>query len=183
MLRTAQAATWLALPTAVLLAVSCSSKQTAPAPDARADIQGFTSHTPAGTVWFTAAGSEGTRIEGEITGLPPDREFALHVHEIGNCAQPEAAGPHFDPLGTARHGQPDASPTSRHAGDLPNIKTDSEGKARIEISSHLLGAGTSEFSVLGRSLVVHSNPDDYTSQPAGDSGERIACGVIQPAAG
>lgn len=116
---------------------------------------------------------------GEVVGLLPNRTYAMHIHEHGSCNSPEASGGHFDPINTNRHGTPGASPGQRHAGDLPNIQTDENGRAKVDVSSHLLGTETSDFSIIGRSIVIHAQQDDYQSQPAGGSGEKIACGVIR----
>ena len=90
-----------------------------------------------------------------------------------------AAGGHFDPRSTGRHGQPGDG--AAHAGDTPNLTADAAGKATLRyVNAHVtLQAGPA--SVLGRALVVHADPDDYKTNPAGNSGARVLCGVIQPA--
>lgn len=176
--------TLLAYPLMAMLAVSCSSnRQTAKDASAQAEIAGYLPNTTEGTINFTNRGTEGIRIQGEIVGLLPDREYAMHIHERGDCSSPEASGMHFDPLNSNVHGVPGNSPGQRHAGDLPNLKTDGDGRASIDVTSHLLGTGTSDFSVIGRSVVIHSGEDDYQTQPSGGSGEKIACGVIQRTSG
>jgi superoxide dismutase, Cu-Zn family len=171
-----------ALPMAALVAVSCGTgRQAAEKPQASAvaEVKGFLPNTMEGTLQFTEQGTEGLRIQGEIAGLLPNRTYAMHVHEFGRCANPDAPGSHFDPVESGRHGEPGASLGMRHAGDLPNITADAQGKAKVDVTTHVLGTGTSEFSVVGRSIVIHAQPDDYQTQPAGGSGEKIACGVIQ----
>lgn len=176
----------LALPVAALAAVSCGGGRQAEGQagaSAVAEVKGFQPNTQSGTLEFSEQGAEGLRIRGEITGLPPNQTYAIHIHETGSCDNPDAPGSHFDPAGSGRHGQPGASLNMRHAGDLPNITADAEGRAKVDMNTHALGTGTSEFSVVGRSIVVHARPDDYQTQPAGGAGERIACGVIQRAGG
>jgi len=120
----------------------------------------------------------GVRIRGEVTGLQPDREHAFHVHETGDCSAPDAtsAGEHFNPLGEP-HGHPVNGP--HHAGDMLNLSANSEGVAQVDLSSASLTiGGDGQTNAIGKALIVHANPDDYQSQPGGDAGDRLACGVI-----
>lgn len=120
----------------------------------------------------------GLRITGRVTGLNNNGRQGFHVHEVGNCGGNDAAaaGDHFDPQGSS-HGVP-SSPDA-HAGDLPNLDADPRGNVDIDIHVARLTIGDEgEFDILGRSIVVHAEADDYRSQPAGGSGARIACGVI-----
>lgn len=132
--------------------------------------------TVAGEVTFTPAG-EGMIVRARLSGLKPNAEHGFHVHDKGDCSAPDAtsAGGHFNPGGAA-HGHYGTG--SHHAGDMPNIKADGEGKAIYEARVAMLGLSGAN-GVLGRSVVVHRDPDDYKSQPAGNSGPRIACGVIR----
>jgi len=124
--------------------------------------------------------SAGLRITGEVRGLKPDSEHGFHVHEKGDCSAPDAssAGGHFNPAG-APHGRMGAG--AHHAGDMPNIKADARGVAKVDqtVAGVTLAAGPN--GAAGRALVVHRDPDDYSSQPAGNAGPRVACGVV-PAA-
>lgn len=133
---------------------------------------------------------DGVEIVVDAEGLTPGLH-GLHIHTQGRCAPgPDAsgktvafgaAGGHFDPEGTGRHGHPEHG-AQRHAGDAPNLSVDAEGKGRLRFTNpkiSVLPAGAN--SVLGRSLVVHADPDDYQSNPAGNSGARVLCGVIEPA--
>ncbi len=123
-------------------------------------------------------GRQGLRIRGEVRGLAPNSEHGFHIHDKGDCSAADAssAGGHFNP-GAAQHGRAGAG-GAHHAGDIPNIKADASGVARVDqvVSGVTLAAGPT--SVAGRSMVVHRDPDDYASQPAGNSGPRLACGVI-----
>jgi Cu-Zn family superoxide dismutase len=129
-----------------------------------------------GTLTFTPVGG-GLHVEGTITGLAPGAH-GFHIHEVGDCSAPDgsSAGPHWNP-GNMSHGSPEA--TVHHLGDLGNIQADSSGAAHYDAVLHDVGLSGAN-SVLGHSVVVHQNPDDYTTQPAGNSGPRIACGVIRP---
>jgi Cu-Zn family superoxide dismutase len=121
---------------------------------------------------------EGERVvvRARVSGLTPHREHGFHVHEKGDCSAPDAssAGEHLNPAG-----KPHGSPTGdHHAGDLPALKADAAGVAttNFEVKGTLLGAGAGDF--IGKALVVHADPDDYMTQPSGNTGARIACGVI-----
>lgn len=122
-------------------------------------------------------GKDGVRLRGEVRGLKPSAEHGFHIHEKGDCSAPDAtsAGGHFNPGGTAhgRHGS-----GVHHAGDLPSLVADANGVAKIDalIEGITLGAGPT--SVTGRSVIVHRDPDDFVTQPTGNSGPRIGCGVI-----
>jgi Cu-Zn family superoxide dismutase len=116
-------------------------------------------------------------ITAEIRGLKPNSEHGFHVHEKGDCSAPDAtsAGGHFNPAAKphAHH-----SLAERHAGDMPNLLADANGVAKYRFESEAFTVAPGPTSVVGRGLVVHRDPDDYKSQPAGNSGPRVACGVI-----
>lgn len=120
----------------------------------------------------------GVHFTGEIGGLTRNATHAIHVHEKGDCSAADAssAGGHFNPR-NAPHGRPDAGP--HHEGDMPNITADANGVARVNLHVQGLTLGGAAVSdIAGRAVVVHAQPDDYTSQPAGNAGARVACGVI-----
>jgi len=135
--------------------------------------------TASGTATFSSAGKDGVRITIEASGLKPNTQHGLHVHEKGDCSAPDAtsAGPHFSLQGQ-EHGPHEGD--KYHAGDLGNLEADAQGKAKktllVPNSKLTLAAGPG--SVVGRAVVLHGGPDDLKSQPAGNSGPRIACGVI-----
>lgn len=121
---------------------------------------------------------DGVHFTGEIGGLTRNATHAIHVHEKGDCTAADAtsAGGHFNPTAQP-HGRPDAG--AHHEGDMPNIVADANGVARVDL--HVRGlslGGGAAGDVAGRAVVVHAQADDYASQPAGNSGARIACGVI-----
>ena len=128
-----------------------------------------------GTVTFTAT-SGGIRIVADITGLTPGRH-GFHIHEKGDCGGKgaENAGGHFNPT-NQRHGSPDNF--ARHVGDLGNVHANEHGHARYErIDSAITFEGAN--NIIGRSIVVHAGEDDFHTQPTGNSGARVACGVIE----
>lgn len=121
----------------------------------------------------------GVHITGLIGGLQPLQQPAFHVHERGDCSAVDAssAGDHFNPT-QQPHGAPGAAP--HHLGDMPNLRADAQGRANVDI--HLRGVtlgGGAANDIAGRALIVHARPDDHRSQPAGNAGARIACGLIR----
>src|SRR6185436_3101191 len=109
-----------------------------------------------------------------LSGLKPGQLHGFHVHEKGDCSAPDgsSAGAHLNPA-AAPHGMPDAD-HAHHAGDLPALQSDASGRAdaTVEVKGNLLGAGAADF--VGKALIVHAQPDDYQTQPTGNSGARIA---------
>ena len=132
-----------------------------------------------GTAEISATASGGVLIRMEVTGLPAGEWVAVHFHETGTCdhtTKHESAGGHFNP-GSKEHGYNAAS--GPHAGDMPNQHVGSDGALRAEIFNSMVTLEDGENSVRGRALMVHAKADDYKSQPSGDAGDRLACGVIQ----
>ena len=115
-------------------------------------------------------------VVAKVSGLKPNGEHGFHVHELGNCASTDgsSAGGHFNPDGKP-HG-PQSAP--HHAGDLPALKADGQGVADQKFVLTGLSIAEGVASVVGRAVIVHAQPDDYSTQPTGNSGGRIACGVI-----
>jgi Cu-Zn family superoxide dismutase len=115
-------------------------------------------------------------VHAKLSGLKPHGEHGFHVHEVGSCASTDgsSAGGHFNPDGKP-HGPPQAA---HHAGDLPALKADAQGK--VDQKFMLMGVTLDDgpSSLLGRAVIVHAQADDYATQPTGNSGARIACGVI-----
>jgi superoxide dismutase, Cu-Zn family len=129
-----------------------------------------------GTVRFHRQG-DGVRVTGELTGLTPNAKHGFHVHEFGDCSAPDgaSAGGHFAPEGHP-HGAPD--PAQHHAGDLGNVEADAAGRATVDVTVPGLTLATGDRALVGRTLIVHAQPDDLTTQPTGNSGARVGCGVI-----
>ena len=129
----------------------------------------------AGSLHFSKV-SDGVRVRGSISGLRPNAPHAFHVHEKGDCSAADAssAGGHYNPTGMP-HGAFNAA--QHHVGDMPALSADGSGTAKVDFVSRefvLEGPDT----IVGKAVIVHANPDDYASQPSGNAGARIACGVI-----
>jgi len=133
-----------------------------------------------GTVTFEETRSGMLRVIVELTDLPPGT-LGFHVHETGDCSIGDAfasAGGHY--AGDASHGVESAD--GPHPGDFPNINVAQNGVVKVEFFTDRLSLGDGENPLMdddGSAVVVHSGADDYTNQPSGDSGDRIACGVIR----
>ena len=128
-----------------------------------------------GTVTFTEV-ADGVQVQAEITGLSPGKH-GFHVHEFGDCSAADlaSAGAHFNPTNKP-HAGPDTA--ERHVGDMGNLEADASGAAKLDYVDHEISLTDDQRSVIGRSVIVHAKADDLKSQPAGDSGARIGCGVI-----
>ena len=129
----------------------------------------------AGTVAFVQRGST-VYVDARITGLSPG-PHGFHVHEKGDCRAPDgsSAGGHFNPAGTP-HAGPDSA--QRHAGDLGNLVADANGVAVYRVQVSGISLGTAADSIIGRAVIVHATADDLRTQPSGNSGARVACGLI-----
>lgn len=127
-----------------------------------------------GIVTFEKA-DDGIKITAKVSGLKPGKH-GFHIHEFGDLSAPDftSAGGHFSPLQN-EHGAPTAQ--NRHEGDMGNIEADGSGNALLEWTDDRI-AFHGNNSILGRAVVVHENPDDYTTQPTGNAGGRIAAGII-----
>lgn len=134
-------------------------------------------HGVTGSISIVPMG-DGVHLTGSLQGLPPSGEFGFHIHEKGDCSAPDAssAGEHFNPT-NAQHGDPQGA--AHHGGDMQNAKSDASGNAQINahVSGLSLGDG-GPADVIGKAVVVHEKADDYKSQPSGNSGARVSCGVI-----
>jgi Cu-Zn family superoxide dismutase len=132
-----------------------------------------------GAATFTVTPS-GVLISLDLTAVPPG-EHGFHVHTTGKCEPPDfkSAGPHFNPDQT-KHGF--MTPEGPHAGDLPNLHVPADGKLQVEVlEPNVTWSGEAPLlDADGSALVIHAGADDYKTDPAGNSGDRIACGVITP---
>lgn len=127
---------------------------------------------------------QGVRISVTVKGLSPG-EHGIHIHAVGKCEPPDflSAGPHFNPT-NKKHGL--SNPEGPHAGDLPNLVVGEDGSAVYEHVTDRVTLTLGELSLFdedGSSLVIHANPDDQVTDPAGNSGARVLCGVITPMKG
>lgn len=178
----------------MLLVTACSSTNTA-APSAAetaastagagksvqsiARLEATKGSSVSGTVQFFPLTEGGVRIQGRVEGLAPNTEHGFHIHEKGDCSSGDglSAGGHFNPTQQA-HGKFNAS-QPHHLGDLPSLDADPQGVAIIDFVSKDLALNRGANGILGRSLIVHNDPDDFTTQPTGNSGARLACAVIE----
>jgi Cu-Zn family superoxide dismutase len=145
-------------------------------PSAMARLAPTQGQSASGMVVFHDMG-EHVIAHARLSGLKPNAEHGFHVHDKGDCSAPDAtsAGGHFNP-DHQPHGPQD---TAHHAGDMPSLRADANGNVDVRIVLRGVSVGSGGTGdLLGRAVVVHAQPDDYRSQPAGNSGARIACGVI-----
>ncbi|HEY7368518.1 MAG TPA: superoxide dismutase family protein, partial [Thermoanaerobaculia bacterium] len=143
---------------------------------ARASLEPRSGGIPRGTATFTELSTGGVRVVVQIENAPPG-VHGLHIHEKGDCSAPDAssAGGHFNP-GTMPHAGP--HDPQRHAGDLGNIEIWKDGKGKLEITTDLLTVRPGPNSVVGRAVIFHEKADDLKTQPTGNAGGRLACGVV-----
>ena len=175
---------------ALLLAAGCMSSNPnddvtsgtamAHGPMAMAMLSPTTNQTARGMVHFTELGDGAVRVDVDLTNVPPGTH-GFHVHEKGDCGNDaQNAGGHFNPL-MMPHGGPDAD--AHHAGDFGNVTADAAGNVKMSFTTHSITVGDGPKSVVGHAIVLHGNADDLKSQPAGNAGPRIACGVAEAMAG
>jgi Cu-Zn family superoxide dismutase len=181
--------TRLLVATACSLLAACAS--TPPAQVADTTAAASSSASEAVAILASASGSlvsgrlvltpmgDGVHMTGEIGGLKPGDTRGFHIHEKGDCSAADAssAGGHFNP-GAQAHGR--AGQGAHHAGDTDNLVADGNGVARVD--AHLRGVtlgGGAANDIAGRAVIVHAAADDYSTQPTGNAGARVACGVIR----
>ena len=162
-----------------VVAISACASFTSSGPIAVANMEPTQGNKAQGTVSFVKKGDQ-LLVDARLTSLPPGAH-GFHIHETGDCSAPDAAsaGGHFNPTGKP-HGSP--MQAERHGGDLGNITADANGKAELQMTISLSEINVSKMgasSIVGKSLIVHADPDDYRTQPTGNAGKRLACGVIK----
>ena len=145
-------------------------------PSATAVVRPASGSQAHGTVKFTQVGTR-VRVDAEMAGLTPG-VHGMHIHEKGDCTAPDAAsaGGHFNPA-SKKHGAPGS--TERHAGDLGNITANEYGKATVSLIVDGVSVGKGSDGVVGRGIIVHADADDLKTDPTGNSGGRVGCGVIE----
>jgi Cu-Zn family superoxide dismutase len=175
----------------LLLLVACREQETQPpaAPTetlqaetmqgirAVAKLQPTADNRAAGTVTFEAV-KDRVRVTADLTGLPAGNH-GFHIHEKGDCSAADgtSAGGHFNPAGSP-HGGPDSPAAQRHVGDLGNLQAAENGTAHYAREDMILSLEGPD-SIVGKAVIVHAGADDLTSQPTGNAGPRLACGVIR----
>lgn len=158
------------------LLLAAAGAAPAQSPSAEASLSPTQGNRATGQVRFTQA-DDGVRVEARVTGLAPGGH-GFHLHEKGDCSAPDAtsAGAHFNPTNKA-HGQPDKG--EHHLGDLPMLDANAKGEASLTTVVKGASISDGDKGLVGRAVIVHASPDDYKTQPTGNSGGRVACGVIQ----
>lgn len=163
--------------TAMTTAAEEPSATTGPS-TATATLQGAPGDDISGTVTFHAT-DDGVHLVAEVQGVDGAGKHGFHVHENGQCDHEgekhfTSAGGHFNPTG-AEHACPPTEP--RHAGDLGNIEVGANGSARMELAVTGLSL-SGPNSLIGKAIILHANEDDCKTQPTGNAGDRLACGVV-----
>ena len=164
---------------ASLLALgACANTASPTGQSATARLQSTTGNAAIGTINFVQSADK-VLVSGMVSGLKPNAEHGFHLHEKGDCSSGDgmSAGGHFNP-DAKPHGK--HAGMAHHAGDLPSLKADANGVARFSFESKTIAVGSGASNIFGRGLIVHREPDDYTTQPTGNSGPRLACAVVTP---
>lgn len=161
-------------PFAVLAVAAAALAAPAPVTKAVAVLNPLGSSGVSGAVTFSKA-EGGVKVSAKVSGLKPGAH-GFHVHEFGDCSAADgtSAGGHFNPSAEPHAGPHDAQ---RHAGDMGNVTAGADGVATVEYVDPR-ASFDGPYSVLGRGVIVHANPDDLKTQPTGNAGGRIACGVV-----
>ena len=145
-------------------------------PTAVADLAPTAGNAVKGIVTFTQKGDK-VVVVGKVSGLATGAH-GFHIHEKGDCNSTDgmSAGGHFNPM-SKPHAHP--STMDRHAGDMPMLTADSAGNATLTAELDVITIGSGVADVVGKGVIVHKDPDDFKTQPTGNSGARLACGVIR----
>jgi len=161
---------------AVFLLSACATR---PPEDLRAtaQLQPTKGNKTFGEATFEQVGNK-VKVTIFVQGLRPDREHGLHIHEKGDCSSGDgmSTGGHFNPQSKPHSRHTDAN---RHAGDLPSLRAGKDGRGNVVVELDVITVGSGATDIIGRGLIVHADPDDYKTQPTGNAGARIACGVIK----
>jgi Cu-Zn family superoxide dismutase len=166
--------TMLGAATAALFTIGVAAQQSA----TKVELKGANGES-LGTATLTSAGATGVSIALDVKGLTPG-EHAVHLHQTAKCEGPAftSAGPHFNP-DAKKHGM--QNPEGPHAGDMSNFTVGADGTAKTTVTNQHVTLGTGATSVFangGTALVIHARADDMKTDPAGNAGDRIGCGVI-----
>lgn len=133
-------------------------------------------NTASGMVWFIEQG-DSVKVVADLEGLTPNAVQAIHIHQFGDetSGDGKSAGGHYNPEGYD-HAGPETM--MRHAGDLGNLTVDDMGKAHYDITVDNISINGDKNPILGRGVIIHKGTDDFTTQPTGNAGDRVGCGVI-----
>ena len=166
----------LATLVAVVSLTGCAGMLHGSDPMAMAKLEPTRGNTTAGMAMFHQRGDR-VMVHVKVEGLKPGQEHGFHIHDKGDCSSGDgmSTGGHFNPAAKP-HGRHDSA--ERHAGDLPALKADAQGRVEARFSLTGISVGSGSADIVGRGLIVHVQPDDYTTQPTGNAGARIACAVI-----
>jgi len=131
-----------------------------------------------GEATFEQLGADRVQVVVNVQGLKPGQQHGFHIHEVGDCSSGDGMSTkgHFNPA-SKPHGNPSSS--EHHAGDLPPLQADKSGRAKLQVTVSGISVAPGPASIVGRGLIVHADPDDFKTQPTGNAGARIACGVIK----
>jgi Cu-Zn family superoxide dismutase len=163
------------LSTSLLFLAACASSM-ATGPSATATLVSTSGSTASGVVNLTQLADGGVEVVVNLRGVPPG-VHGFHIHENGSCADNgNAAGGHYNPTGTP-HGAPNADP--HHAGDFGNVTADENGNVNTRFVTRSITVAEGPTTAVGHAIILHANPDDLQTQPTGNAGARIACGVVQ----
>jgi len=165
-----------AVAAATVLVAGCQTTPDAPL-RATAKLEPTKGNKTFGEATFEQVGDK-VRVVVFVQGLKPGQEHGLHIHEVGDCSSGDGMSTkgHFNPQ-SKPHGH--HSSAERHAGDLPSLAANKQGRANVQIDLDVITLNPGAANIINRGLIVHADPDDYKTQPTGNAGARIACGVIQ----
>jgi Cu-Zn family superoxide dismutase len=178
---------WMLVFAGLIAQLACAAAPETPSQEGSGAAAGMASATLTGKAGSGASGSVafqamagGVHIEAKVAGVPPG-SHGFHLHETGDCSAPDfsSAGGHFNPA-AVEHGGPEAA--VHHAGDAGNLEVGPDGTGTLSLHSSQLAIGEGPNAVVGRAVILHENADDLTTQPTGNAGGRLACGVVSAAA-
>ena len=167
---------WIPAAAAAVLLAGCQTTPDEPQ-RATAQLKPTTGSKTFGEATFEQVGDK-VRVVVFVQGLKAGQQHGLHIHEVGECSgDGTSAKGHFNPTGKP-HGHPSSG--ERHAGDLPALTANKAGRGNVTAEVDAITLRSGPGNIVGRAVIVHADPDDYKTQPTGNAGARIACGVIQP---
>ncbi|MBV8515876.1 MAG: superoxide dismutase family protein [Acidobacteria bacterium] len=162
----------LSLGLLLLVAAACMTTSQPVGLATLAPTSGSNAH---GTVKLTQLAGGGVQMKIDLMGVPPGTH-GFHIHEKGDCGDNgNAAGGHFNPT-AMQHGAPDMMP--HHAGDFGNVTAEANGEVHTTVTTQSITLSAGEASAIGHAFILHGGTDDLKSQPSGNAGPRIACGVV-----